>query len=121
MVACYTDIVQRLAIILMALLVGAAAPARAWCQATCVVPASSETHCPTHEPVSEGTVIGGASIDSCPVVESARPTTIARVDLKAAIGTVASPQFISSLAPIARIIVAEPVATVFQRHTPLRL
>jgi hypothetical protein len=111
----------RFAVILFALLIAAAAPARTWCEATCLAPASTETHCPSHEPAQSGKAIGTASIDNCPVLDSARPTTIARVELKATIVTTDLPQFTPSRASSARIAVTPPVTTVFQRHIPLRV
>jgi hypothetical protein len=76
--------VQRLAIVLVALLVGGTAPARAWCEATCLAPAESSTssHCPSHDSSSTGTSISAAAIDDCPLVTSARPAP-QRLELQA--------------------------------------
>ena len=65
---CYTRKVPRAAIILVALLIATAAPARAWCEATCLAPAesSSQAHCPSHESTTD-TSISGTVIDDCPV------------------------------------------------------
>jgi hypothetical protein len=68
--------VNRLPILVIALLVGAAAPARAWCEATCLEPAVSESakpHCPSHEPTPAGPSLSAAGIAECPSIESARP------------------------------------------------
>jgi len=66
---------KRLPILIIALLVGAAAPARAWCEATCLGPVASESarpHCPSHEPAPNGSSLSAADAD-CPSIESARP------------------------------------------------
>jgi len=65
---------------MVALLVGATAPARAWCEASCVAPAhhageSAMPHCPAHDATS-GTKITAATNADCPVVEAARPTQL---------------------------------------------
>jgi hypothetical protein len=68
--------VKRLPILVIALLVGAAAPARAWCEATCLAPPASQSakpHCPSHEPSPDGAAISAADGADCPVIESARP------------------------------------------------
>lgn len=112
---------MRAAIVLLALLIGAAAPARAWCEASCLAPASTTEHCPTHVPASDDLSITAAAIDNCPVLEAARPTTIARLELKAALVTIAPAQVTPTRAPIARAAIAPPLTSVFQRHTPLRI
>jgi len=66
--------VQRLSIVLVAILIGTAAPARAWCEATCLAPeTSTQAHCPTQDTPSNDPSISGTAIDDCPVIESARP------------------------------------------------
>jgi len=65
--------------------------------------------------------ITASSMDNCPVLESARPTAIGRVELKAATVTVDPPQLTPARTSVARLDVAPPVSTVFQRHTPLRI
>jgi hypothetical protein len=116
----------RFSIILLAGLIGAAAPVRAWCEATCLAPAhraddSSKAHCPTHDPAASETSIASTTIDDCPVVESARPTAVARLDLKAAIVTIESPQFAATFVSASLAAVSSQATTVFQRHTPLRI
>jgi hypothetical protein len=118
--------VTRFSIILLAALIGAAAPVRAWCEATCLAPAahaddSNKAHCPTHDPASSDTSIASTAIDDCPAVESARPTTVARMDLKAAIVTIESPQFVPTFESAPIVAVLSQATTVFQRHTPLRI
>jgi hypothetical protein len=115
--------VTRLAIVLLALLTGAAAPARAWCEATCLAPAeaSSKAHCPSHESTSTGVAMSATAIEDCPVVDAARPTTIARPELKAAIVTIESPQVGPTFAQLAIVGIPSHVTTVFERHTPLRI
>jgi hypothetical protein len=69
--------VKRLSILVIALLIGAAAPARAWCEATCLEPAahseSAKPHCPSHESPYGGPSLSAAGIADCPSIESARP------------------------------------------------
>jgi len=68
--------VSRVSILVIALLVGAATPARAWCEATCLAPAahsdSAKPHCPSHDSSSNGPVLSAAGAE-CPAIESARP------------------------------------------------
>ena len=73
---------KRAAILVVTILIGAAAPVRAWCEATCLAPAAgdSQAHCATHEPASDAATISATDIDDCPVVESARPAT-AKIEL----------------------------------------
>ena len=108
-------------ILACALTVGAGAPARAWCEATCVAPAAeSPSHCPTHDP-ADGTTLSALIIDECPVLESARPPAQARLDLHAALAAVNLP------APFTRtdILISfegpHTAATVFERCVPLRI
>jgi hypothetical protein len=86
------NIVKRLSILVIALLVGAAAPARAWCEATCLEPAahseSAKPHCPSHDSPSRGPSLSAAGIADCPSIESARPVTT-KLDLNHSILTVA--------------------------------
>jgi len=71
------NFVKRLSILIVALIIGAAAPARAWCEATCLEPVthseSTRPHCPSHESPSGGTSLSAAGITDCPSIESARP------------------------------------------------
>jgi len=68
--------VSRIAIALLALLIAAAAPARVWCEASCLVPPhhgdSSKPHCPGHDQ-STGASIASADAADCPTIEAARP------------------------------------------------
>ena len=82
--------VKRLAILFVAVLVGSTAPARAWCEATCLAPVASTTpHCPAHEPSSDTPAIASADSVDCPVVESARPVA-AKLELRAPVLSVAA-------------------------------
>src|SRR6188474_774425 len=70
------NFVKRWSILFVALLVGAAAPARAWCEATCLATAHQESakpHCPSHEPSSNSPTMAAAKGADCPALESARP------------------------------------------------
>jgi hypothetical protein len=114
--------VTRLGIVIAVIVIGTAAPARAWCEATCLAPAStSESHCPTHDPADGTTAVAASSIDDCPVLASARLTAPARLDVQASAISASVPQ------PPARARVARPASlprsatTVFERCTPLRI
>jgi hypothetical protein len=84
--------VQRLSILIVALLIGAAAPARAWCEATCLVPAgqteSAKPHCPSHESTPSGPSLSAAGTADCPSIESARPV-LAKLNFAAVVTNVA--------------------------------
>jgi hypothetical protein len=104
------------------LMLGAAAPARAWCEATCGAPVTESTsHCPTHDPADGTTALSASLIDDCPAPESARPTAPARLDVQATLTGIDLP------APIARTHLHPSfdkpayATTVFERCTPLRI
>jgi hypothetical protein len=68
--------VKRWPILIVALLVGAAAPARAWCEATCAAPvhASQPSHCPSDEQTpTDGPALSNADATECPAIDAARP------------------------------------------------
>jgi hypothetical protein len=68
--------VKRVSILIVTILIGAAAPARALCEATCLAPAhqpDAGQHCPSHEAAPDGAAMSAASTAECPAVESARP------------------------------------------------
>jgi hypothetical protein len=119
---CYTQIVPRVAIILVALLIGVAAPARAWCEATCLAPAeaSSKSHCPTPHAPSDDPSISGTEIDDCPVIEPGRPSQ-ARFDVQVFVPVTfaqlaqSAPQHPSTPAP------QHLPASALARLTPLRI
>jgi len=117
--------VSRVSILVIALLVGAATPARAWCEATCLAPAahsdSAKPHCPAHDASSDGPSIAAADTADCPVIEAARPTTTARVDLKAAPIAIDLPRSVPKLPGACIVNVTVHATTVFERHTPLRI
>jgi hypothetical protein len=117
---------MRFAIVIVAALMGIAAPARAWCEASCLAPAQhghapTKPHCPTHEPAGDRASISASEIDDCPVIESARQTTVARLDLKATVVASPIPQLSRLAEPIHVVTFSSPVTTVFERHTPLRI
>ena len=104
------------------LLVGAAAPARAWCEATCLAPnAQGEAHGPAHDPADATTSISGTSLDECPVLESARPTAPARLDVHAPLVEGYVPATVSRTYATASSARPHSVTTVFERCTPLRI
>jgi hypothetical protein len=80
-------VVRRLSILVIAILVGAAAPARAWCEATCIAPVDATSHCPSHEqPSNDAPALTAAINAECPAIETARP-----VAAKLTIGIQATP------------------------------
>jgi len=84
--------VKRLPILVIAVLVGAAAPARAWCEATCLGPvthsASAKPHCPSHESTPNGSSLSAADLADCPTIESARPV-LAKLNFAIAVTDIA--------------------------------
>jgi hypothetical protein len=75
--------VSRVVTLLLAVLFAAAAPAKAWCEASCLAPVHSttdpgQTHCPLHE-TPQGPSFS-ASGGNCPVLDSARPV-VGKVDV----------------------------------------
>ncbi len=99
----------------------AAAPMRAWCEATCLAPAEQQSHCPGHAPAGDDTAVAASPLDDCPVLESARPTLSARLDVQpVAIGT--HVPALTAHTPLASSSVRlHRTTTVFERSTPLRL
>ena len=65
--------------------------------------------------------MSATSIEDCPVVDAARPTTIARPELKAAVETIESPQFKSTFAAARVVTTRYHLASAFERYTPLRI
>ena len=119
----YTErVVHRLAIVLLAVVIGGAAPARAWCEATCLAPAeaSSKAHCPTQDTPSNDLSLSGMAIDDCPVIESARPSQ-ARFDVQLFVPVTfaqlarSAPQHPGTRAPL------HLPASALARLTPLRI
>ena len=113
---------SRLAVVLAIVVIGAAAPARAWCEATCIAPvAQGEAHCPSHDPADGTTKIGAVGLDECPVLEAARPSAPARLDVGAPLvaGYVPATLIRTRVTPS----FARPhgACTVFERSTPLRI
>lgn len=71
---------KRLLVLLSIVVIGLAAPARAWCEATCTQPvADQKSHCPAHSHQS-GTNVSAADQDQCPAIDSARTLSPARLD-----------------------------------------
>ena len=109
-------------ILVCALTVGAAAPARAWCEATCVAPAAeSQSHCPTHDPADGTTALSASILDECPVAESARPTASARLDVQTAAVAVNLPAPSTRTHILTSFEGPHTAATVFERGIPLRI
>ena len=111
----------RLIALLSVAVIGAAAPARAWCEAACLAPTESKQHCPTHERSGDDATISASSTDDCPILESARPTVQARLDLHAvSVGTYA-PALATRTQITPSSVRPHSASTVFERCTPLRL
>jgi hypothetical protein len=117
--------VKRFLVLLCVAVFGITAPARAWCEATCLAAAAhgdvTKPHCPTQEPAGSGTLLSATVIDDCPVVESARPTVTARVEAHAiAVATIAPPTGAAATSA-ALFVRPHSVTTVYERSTPLRI
>ena len=109
-------------ILACALTVGAVAPARAWCEATCVAPAAeSQSHCPTHDPSDGTSALSAHIVDECPVLESARPPAQARLDVPSALAAVHLPAPFTRIPTLISFEGPHTAATVFERGIPLRI
>lgn len=116
--------ITRVIAFVTVLLVGAVAPARAWCEASCLAQAHADAakpHCPTHEPAGAGTSLSATVIDDCPVVESARPTITARVDAQVIATAAIAPHTGAPVTSASSFVRPHGVTTVFERRTPLRI
>ncbi|HYE85827.1 MAG TPA: hypothetical protein VEA16_05700, partial [Vicinamibacterales bacterium] len=70
---------RRFVFVLTAVVTITAAPLRAWCEASCVAPVTTESHCPSHQPRQDGTAISSVDTDDCAsALESARSTPVTR-------------------------------------------
>jgi hypothetical protein len=114
---------MRLVALLAVVVIGGAAPARAWCEATCLEAPhqSAAPHCPSHESTDDGSVMSATTIDQCPVIDSARPTAPARMDAPSPFAVNAAPALRTpsrrAPAPARR----AGGTTVLERNTPLRI
>jgi hypothetical protein len=114
--------VKRWLVLACAVVLGAAAPARAWCEATCVAPpAAGESHCPSHDPADATTTISATVVDECPVLESARPAVPARIDADAALASAYTPAVSARQYAPASFAARHGAAGVFRRSIPLRI
>ena len=105
-----------------AVMVGALAPARAWCEAMCLAPtANTQSHCPSREPADGTATLTASTIDQCPVLDSARPNAPARFDLQAALDRAYIPSLIVRTHVTPSLDCSHHAATVFERCTPLRI
>ena len=112
----------RVLALLAIVAVGAVAPMRAWCEATCIAPtANGDSHCPSHDSADGTTSLSAALSDECPVLESARPAASARLDVDAAL--VSTPIPVGVTVQFLPTSLARPhrAATVFERSIPLRI
>jgi hypothetical protein len=114
--------VKRWLVLACVMAMAAAAPARAWCEATCLAAAeTSESHCRTHDPADGTTAIGADEADACPVLESARPTVPARLDVNTAPIKTGLAAAISRIRFAPSFVRADSTSTVFERCIPLRI
>jgi hypothetical protein len=112
----------RLIVLLAAIVIGAAAPARAWCEASCLAPKPDvRSHCPSHQPASDATTISAIAIDECPALDSARPATPARLDAAAVVIAVHTPTKTTAAIHLPTSALPHHASTVFERATPLRI
>lgn len=117
--------ITRVIAFVSVLLVGAVAPARAWCEVSCQAPVAhgdaAKPHCPTHEPTGSGTALSATVIDDCPVVESARPTITARLDAQVIATAAIVPNTGAAVTSASSFARPHGATTVFERHIPLRI
>jgi hypothetical protein len=113
---------RRIIIVLLAIAAGAAAPARAWCEASCLVPRhDAPSHCPSHELPADTSGISATSGEECPALNSARSTTTARLDAGTVFISVHSPALRISAIPGPSPLHRHNATTVFERSIPLRI
>lgn len=114
---------KRLAVVLFAILIAAAAPARAWCEASCLSTAratttSAKPHCPAHESPSDGAKISATDTSDCPTIEAARPVPATLLMLPVKLPSVAP----RTLAPAFRTLThSSTQAPRHPRSVPLRI
>jgi hypothetical protein len=115
---------SRLIAIVSLILLAAAAPARAWCEAGCVAPAAhrdaAKPHCPTQER-SDRTSLSASAFDDCPALDTARPTLTVRIDVQVAVAATFTAAPDPSATRVPSLVRPHGVTTVFERSTPLRI
>jgi hypothetical protein len=115
-------VVTRLAVALLALLIAVAAPARTWCEASCLAapPASdsAKPHCPTHESSNEGPAISAADNSECSTIDAARPVPATPAAWQPALSSIA-PDISAFSAPVLRL--SAPQAQKRSIVLPLRI
>jgi hypothetical protein len=113
---------HRIIVLLSVIVIGAAAPARAWCEASCLAPQhDSPAHCPSHEPAGDATAISATGSDECAALDSARPAASARLEASAIVAAFHSPTPKTSALHVPAPIRPHSATTVFERCTPLRI
>ena len=114
--------VRRYVLILSVAVIAAAAPLRAWCEATCLAPTeSNSSHCPTHEPAGDATTLSANDSAECPSLESARTSIPARLDAQTTAVAVAAAPLPTRTVFLATSLASPARTTVFERCTPLRI
>lgn len=113
---------RRIILVLSIAVIAAAAPARAWCEASCLEPRhDSASHCPSHQPARDATAIAATGVDECPALDSARPATPARLEANAVIQVFHAPELKTSAILSPTPVRPHSAATIFERATPLRI
>jgi hypothetical protein len=113
---------HRVVALLAVMVIGTVAPARAWCEASCIAPKhDGSAHCPSHEPAGGATSISATGVDECPALETARPIAQARLDAGAVVIPLQGPAPKQSALDSPRIVRPHGATTVFERATPLRI
>lgn len=113
---------RRIVLVLSVIALAAAAPARAWCEASCLAPEHDRpSHCPSHDPAETTASISASGIEECPVLESARQSAPARLEASTVVTELAAPAPKTSAIHSPTVVRPHSATTVFERSTPLRI
>ena len=113
---------HRIIVVLLAFAAGAAAPARAWCEASCLsTKPDTSSHCPSHDDAGITTTISGDSRGDCPALESAKPAAAARFDASLLTVALGAGPLQSSAIHAPQRIPPHSARSIFERSTPLRI
>lgn len=113
---------RRIILVVSVIVLGGAAPARAWCEASCLAPThDSSSHCPSHDPADDAAAISADDAGECPALESARTAAPARLDANTLVSVIDLPARKPSAMPAPPIVGPHSGSTVFERSIPLRI
>lgn len=113
---------RRIILVLSVIVLGGAAPARAWCEASCLAPThDSSSHCPSHDPADNAAAISADDAGECPALESARTAAPARVDANTLVSVIDLPARTPSAIHAPVVVRPYGATTIFERSTPLRI